>query len=73
MNKKYVLSIGTNSIQGVNRNTFTEIDAQAKALSFTVRNSSHVTPANDDYISLERRRKYQYYEKKWYFQKFLSP
>lgn len=64
MNKKYMFSVGTNAMQSINRNTFSQIEDQPKAFSFTVRNGNQVTPANNDYISLERRRKYQYYEKK---------
>mgnify|MGYP000010662496 CR=1 FL=1 len=64
MNKRYAISTGTNTLQSVNKNTFSPIGDSTSAFSFTPRKSGHVTPTNDEYISLERRRTYQYYEKK---------
>ena len=64
MNKKHSISTGTNVLQSVNRNTFSQIGGSTSSLSFIPRKSGHITPANDEYISLERRRTYQYYEKK---------
>lgn len=64
MNKKYTISIGTDIMQSVNKNTFNETMNPIKTFSFTPRKSGHVTSTDSDYISLERRRKYQYYEKK---------
>ena len=63
MNKKYSISTGTNVLQSVNRNTFSQIGGATSSLSFIPRKSGYITPTNE-YISLERRRTYQYYEKK---------
>ena len=64
MNKRYAISTGTNTLQSVNKNTCSQIGDSTSAFSFTPRKRGHVTPTNDEYISLERRRTYQYYEKK---------
>lgn len=64
MNKKYTISTGTNVLHSVNKNTFSQIGGSTSSFSFTPRKSGHITPNNDEYISLEKRRTYQYYEKK---------
>ena len=44
MNKRYAISTGTNTLQSVNKNTFSPIGDSTSAFSFTPRKSGHVTP-----------------------------
>lgn len=64
MNKKYTISTGTNILHSVNNNKFSQIGGSTSSFSFTPRKNGHITPNNDEYISLEKRRTYHYYEKK---------
>lgn len=63
--KQQVLSIA-DTLQSANKNIFKQMDSRMADVSFTFtpRNNVKLTSADCDYISLERRRKYQYYEKK---------
>lgn len=63
MNRKQAISSGTDKMQSVNRNAFRQVGELEKTVSFMPRKSGHITPGDDDWISMERRRKYQYYEK----------
>lgn len=64
MINKYIISEGTDKIQSVSRNTFNQSGSQLKTFSFTPRRTGEITPADNEYISIERRRRYRYYEKK---------
>lgn len=72
MNKKHIISTGTNIMQSTNKNIFIQGERPANFFSFTPRESGHSTPIDDDFISLNKRRTYQYYEKKWNFKDLLS-
>lgn len=62
MDNKYTVSNGNKPLQPANGNTFIKLECPKIAISFTPSKVGAVTPANNEKISLERRRKYQYYE-----------
>lgn len=63
MNRKYVISIGTDTVQSVNKNTFTEFGLTENHIAFVPKKKGLITPDEGEVISMERRRKYQFYEK----------
>lgn len=66
MSTKFQISMGANSVQSVMKHSFNELGTNTSSQSniFIPRKSGGVTPNDGEYITIERRRKYNYNEKK---------
>lgn len=66
MNTKFQISMGSNSVQSVMKHSFNQVGTNGSSQNniFIPRKSGGVTPSEGEYITIERRRKYNYNEKK---------